>query len=94
MRNKQETFKFTKQEMLQVLGEQRGQRIIFTMPVEFDELTSNRMGIELLNAMVDEFVEDGYLLQDLVYTPVEMRGETIYIEVDALATDWIRGSIN
>jgi hypothetical protein len=52
------------------------------------------MGIELLNAMVDEFVEDGYLLQDLVYTPVEMRGETIYIEVDALATDWIRGSIN
>ena len=94
MRNKQETFKFTKQEMLQVLGEQRGQRIIFTMPVEFNELTSNRMGIELLNAMVDEFVEDGYLLQDLVYTPVEMRGETIYIEVDALANDWIRGSIN
>lgn len=94
MRNKQETFKFTKQEMLQVLGERRGQRIIFTMPVEFDQLTSNRMGIELLNAMVDEFVEDGYLLQDLVYTPVEMRNETIYIEVDALANDWIRGSIN
>jgi hypothetical protein len=86
--------KFTKKEMLQVLGERRGQRIVFTMPVEFDELTSNRMGIELLNAMVDEFVEDGYLLQDLVYTPIEMRKQTVYVEVDALATDWIRGSID
>jgi hypothetical protein len=43
--------------------------------------------------MVDEFVEDGYLLQDLVYTPTKMVGETIYVEVDAMATAWINGTI-
>ena len=85
--------KFTKKEMLDCLAEKSGQRIRFNMPVEFDELTSNRMGIELLNAMVDEFVEDGYLLQDLVYTPTKMVGETIYVEVDAMATAWINGTI-
>lgn len=86
--------KFTKKEVLNCLAQQNGQRIRFNMPVDFDQLTSNRMGIELLNEMVDEFVEDGYLLQDLVYTPTKMDGETIYVEVDALATDWIKGSIN
>jgi len=86
--------KFTKKEVINCLAQQNGQRIRFNMPVDFDQLTSNRMGIELLNEMVDEFVEDGYLLQDLVYTPTKMDGETLYVEVDALATDWIKGGIN
>lgn len=79
----------TKQELLQI-SERSGQRIRFLMPVEFDELVSNRGGIALLNDMVDQFVKDGYLLEDLNYTPVKMEKDTIFVEVDAYAAEWIK----
>ena len=79
----------TKQELLQI-SERSGQRIRFLMPVEFDELVSNRGGIALLNDMVDQFVKNGYLLEDLNYTPVKMEKDTIFVEVDAYAAEWIK----
>lgn len=79
----------SRQEMLNTMGVRSGQRIFFNMPVEFDHLISNRNGVEYMNNMVDEFVEDGHLLEDIYFDPIKLEGDTIIVQVDALATRWL-----
>lgn len=79
----------SKKEFLDVC-QRRGQRVSFVMPVDFEHLLYNRSGIERLNEMVDMFVEDGYMLEDISYTPVKIEKDDIYIEVDAYAGEWLK----
>ena len=85
------SFIVSKKEMLDNVGYISGQRIHFKMPVEFDQLINNTDGISYINSLVDDFVEDGYLLQDLNYFPEKLEGETIIISVDALTDEWLIG---
>jgi len=79
----------SKREFLDICN-RRGQRVSFVMPVDFEQLLFNRSGIERLNEMVDLFVEDGYLLEDINYTPVSIEKDNINIEVDAYAAEWLK----
>lgn len=85
------SFIVSKKDMLNNVGYINGQRIQFNMPVEFDQLINNTDGISYINSLVDDFVEDGYLLQDLNYFPKKLEGETIIISVDALTDEWLIG---
>lgn len=85
------SFIVSKKDMLNTVGYINGQRIHFKMPVEFDQLINNTDGISYINSLVDDFVEDGYLLQDLNYFPEKLEGETIIISVDALTDEWLIG---
>jgi hypothetical protein len=80
----------SRKDMLDTMGVRSGQRIFFNMPVEFDHLIGNRMGVEYMNNMVDEFVEDGHMLEDICFNPIKLEGDTIIVQVDALATRWLQ----
>lgn len=66
----------------------RGKRVSFVMPVEFEQLLFNRGGVETLNVMVDMFVKDGYLLEDISFTPLKVESDHVHVEVDAYAKKW------
>lgn len=83
----------SRKQLLETVGRFSGQRVYFNIPVEFDELIQNKSGIEYLNNLVDDLVEDGYLLEDLNYYPEKLEGETIIVNVDALTKTWLRGHV-
>jgi hypothetical protein len=63
----------------------------FRMMVDFDDLISGDM--EWLNDQVDEYVEDGFMLEDLSYTPMKAyaKAREISIQVVCDATNWLKG---
>lgn len=62
--------------------------ITFEMPVDFVELSDNYSGIDFINELVEEFVDDGFKLQGMSYKPLRVEGDFIIVEVCANCTDW------
>lgn len=63
--------------------------IVFALPVAFSEFVHNCSGIEMLNDMVGEFVENGYMLEGMSYTPIAIADDNrIIIQVTANCVDW------
>jgi len=64
--------------------------VSFEMDIDFTELVCNTGGIETINEMVDEYVQDGYLLQNIRYEPTGVTCmDEITVRVTADATDWL-----
>jgi len=82
----------TKQEFIDFVefyGENED-NVKFSMPVDCTDLIYNTEGVNFLNNCVDEFVEDGYLLEDLSYKPLFLESDgTIIFEVNAQAQEFL-----
>ena len=78
-------------------GNPGSKRLAFEMLVPFGAFLCNKddagtgLGIDMLNNRVDDFVEDGYLLNDIIYTPVGVEGDKIVIAVNADMEEWLEG---
>jgi hypothetical protein len=88
---------FTKEEFLENIAtvDENG-TVTFRMPFDFDHLVANQYGIDLLNEEVGEFVEDGYMLEDISYNIEGVEGNTIFIHVEAFAPNdfWPKANQN
>lgn len=67
-----------------------GPEVIFGMAVDWSDIVHNDCGVEYFNSLVDEFVDDGYLFENLSYVPVSFSamGDVI-VNVHADATGWL-----
>jgi hypothetical protein len=63
--------------------------VAFEMPVSLFDLI-DAFGIEGMNELVDEFIDDGYLLMDIGYSLQGSDGENIIVRVDADASEYFK----
>jgi len=71
-----------------ILKKIRNGRVKFDISVDFGELAKNMKGLDFLNQVVDEVVENGYLLEDIFYTPSTVHRGRIIIRVNASAESY------
>jgi len=69
-----------------------GNAVRFLMPVDIDDLINNTNGVEELNSMVEDFVDDGILLEDMNYSTEYVENNTIFILVEADGTEFLKES--
>jgi hypothetical protein len=80
----------TKKEFLARFPIDDKQRVRFSIPMSFAGLAENTRGMEHTNEIVDDFVDEGYMLMDLVYTPLRvLQGDVLVVRVDADASMFV-----
>ena len=72
----------TKEELLDFCTIE-GKTIRFNMSVDFDDLLGTYKGMEGMNSLVEDFVEDGHLLEDISYSLEGCEGDNLHVLVEA-----------
>ena len=66
----------------------------FLIEFDFNEIFSDTFGIDFLNEKIDEFIDDGYLLMDLKYSPFGVTEDKCgwIIQVNADASEYLNNN--
>ena len=74
-----------------ILKKARKGKVKFQISVDFNDLVANQEGIDFLNEIVDDVVEDGYLLEDISYAPSVVHRGCLIITVNASTAEYEKG---
>ena len=74
-----------------ILKKARKGKVKFQISVDFNDLVANQEGIGFLNEIVDDVVEDGYLLEDISYAPSVVYHGSLIITVNASTAEYEKG---